>query len=188
MDSMENTSEKEFLPINPIEELINGIRIVHGERADAIIFKALVDAQVQLVVQSPSKCTCDESVGMLCDDHQLAKLSHDLSKHVSKETHSAHSVIRHTLKSWPQFFKEILLENKTFEIRKDDRGFKVGDEILLREWNNESLVYTGYTGRQALLTITYITSVNYWVETDESDIVIMSVKLQSWYRGDDSTN
>ena len=39
----------------------------------------------------------------------------------------------HELKTWPQFFDSIVDGTKTFELRKDDRGFEVGDAVLLRE-------------------------------------------------------
>lgn len=41
----------------------------------------------------------------------------------------------HTLKTWGPYLEAIGLGHKTFEIRKDDRGFRVGDILHLREWN-----------------------------------------------------
>jgi hypothetical protein len=38
----------------------------------------------------------------------------------------------HELKCWPGPFRAIWQGDKTFEIRKDDRGFAVGDELVLR--------------------------------------------------------
>lgn len=35
----------------------------------------------------------------------------------------------HTLKIQPQYFKDILYRHKTFELRKNDRDYKVGDFI-----------------------------------------------------------
>lgn len=40
----------------------------------------------------------------------------------------------HFLKQWPQYFEQIRLKRKTFEIRKDDRGFMLGDQLCLEEW------------------------------------------------------
>lgn len=40
----------------------------------------------------------------------------------------------HDLKSWPEHFRAVSDCSKTFEWRKDDRGFAVGDVLLLREW------------------------------------------------------
>ena len=41
----------------------------------------------------------------------------------------------HDLKTWPQFFDAIACGVKTFELRNDDRGFQVGDVLLLREFD-----------------------------------------------------
>jgi hypothetical protein len=55
------------------------------------------------------------------------------------EKHHYESVSRpgklHALKCWPEFFAAILGGQKRHEVRHDDRGFKVGDRLLLREWD-----------------------------------------------------
>lgn len=57
----------------------------------------------------------------------------------------------HYLKIYPKYFNAVLSGKKTFELRKNDRGFQVGDDILLREWDN-----INYSGRYILTEITYI--------------------------------
>jgi len=42
---------------------------------------------------------------------------------------------------------------KTFEVRKNDRDFKIGDILLLKEWDN---IKNEYTGSSTKYTITYI--------------------------------
>ena len=49
----------------------------------------------------------------------------------------------HELKTWPEFFAGVKSGRKTFEIRKYDRGFKVGDILRLREWDYHAEAYTG---------------------------------------------
>lgn len=51
----------------------------------------------------------------------------------------------HELKTWPFFFEEIIKGTKTFEVRNDDRGFQVGDVLLLREFDNGTKKYSGRT-------------------------------------------
>ena len=50
---------------------------------------------------------------------------------------------KHELKCLPQYFDAVAWQGKRFELRKDDRGYKVGDLVILREWDGEN-----YTGRQ----------------------------------------
>lgn len=59
--------------------------------------------------------------------------------------------MRHELKIHPQYFKAIENGKKYWEIRKNDRNFKVGDIVLLREWDN-----TEYSGKEILVEITYM--------------------------------
>ena len=57
------------------------------------------------------------------------------------------------LKSWPEFFEQTLSNFKDFEIRKNDRGYNVGDILLLREWDPE---WGHYTGRWVKRRVTYM--------------------------------
>lgn len=58
----------------------------------------------------------------------------------------------HELKTWPQFFDAIVDGTKTFELRKDDRGFQVGDVLHLREYD---IANGKYTGRQLCRIVLY---------------------------------
>lgn len=49
----------------------------------------------------------------------------------------------HNLKCWPEFYVEVRSGRKTFEVRKDDRGFKVGDVLILECWDPVAKDYTG---------------------------------------------
>jgi len=59
---------------------------------------------------------------------------------------------KHELKTWPRFFEPLSKGEKTFELRKNDRNFQVGDTLECREWSPDS----GYSGRVAHYRITYI--------------------------------
>lgn len=58
----------------------------------------------------------------------------------------------HELKVWPPYFHDLLTGAKTFEIRKDDRNFQVGDFLILLEWKPDE---ERYTGNSAYFKITY---------------------------------
>ena len=49
----------------------------------------------------------------------------------------------HELKTWPSYFNAVINGIKTFEVRKADRPFKIGDKLLLREWSPKTEQYTG---------------------------------------------
>lgn len=41
----------------------------------------------------------------------------------------------HELKTWPEFFDAVDRGDKTFEVRRDDRSFQVGDRMKLIRWD-----------------------------------------------------
>lgn len=62
-------------------------------------------------------------------------------------------MVTHTLKIHPKSFEPLSLGSKTFEVRKNDRGYGVDDLLHLKEWDPEKKVYTG---RFALRIVTYV--------------------------------
>lgn len=75
---------------------------------------------------------------------------------------------RHELKIEPQYYSAVLAGVKTFEIRRNDRDFKIGDEILLAEFVPEE---NRYTNRELLKQITYITDY-----AQKDGYVVMGIK------------
>lgn len=49
----------------------------------------------------------------------------------------------HNLKTWPLYYSRVIHGFKTVELRKDDREFKVGDTLILEEWDPQMEMYTG---------------------------------------------
>lgn len=49
----------------------------------------------------------------------------------------------HELKIWPMHFSDVQNGRKLFELRRNDRGFEVGDTLILNEWDPETNQYTG---------------------------------------------
>lgn len=67
----------------------------------------------------------------------------------------------HELKVWPDYYERLADGSKTFEVRKDDRGYQTGDTLWLREWKpSGDGVYTrdigSYTGRGMHRTVGFI--------------------------------
>jgi hypothetical protein len=64
--------------------------------------------------------------------------------------------MRHELKCWPPYFESVMDGSKPFELRKNDRDYKYGDELLLREWDpcgQAGGVPGRYTGRELLVEV-----------------------------------
>ncbi len=60
----------------------------------------------------------------------------------------------HELKALPIFFQHIWNGTRTFEVRKNDRDYRIGDTLYLREWSPE----TGYTNRRAWGVVSCMTT------------------------------
>jgi hypothetical protein len=62
-------------------------------------------------------------------------------------------VRRHELKTDPEPFGAVWSGHKRAEFRRDDRPFEVGDDLLLREFDQPS---GAYSGREVVASITHI--------------------------------
>ena len=68
----------------------------------------------------------------------------------------------HHLKTWPVFFRAIRDGEKAFDVREDDRGFAVGDELVLEEfrstgWDDQKGGFPGeHTGEVEVRRVGYI--------------------------------
>jgi hypothetical protein len=74
-------------------------------------------------------------------------------------TEPSKEAVEHELKCWPPFFDVLALGIKTFEYRKDDRGYRAGDTLRLREFNPFEEP-PAYTGREIERRITYVLGSN----------------------------
>lgn len=66
----------------------------------------------------------------------------------------------HHLKIYPDFFESIIDGSKTFEIRKNDRDYHVGDYLYL----NEYFPKKGYSYRFIKVLVTYVFSDSLYVK------------------------
>lgn len=83
----------------------------------------------------------------------------------------------HALKTEPQFFEAVINGSKTFEVRKNDRDFHVGDYLALNELDDTC---EGYTGRSVLLKTTYIL---YDERFCKPEYVIIGFEISNVFRG-----
>jgi hypothetical protein len=59
----------------------------------------------------------------------------------------------HHLKTWPEPFQAVVDGKKRYEVRFNDRGYEVGDTLVLQEWVPTE---ERYTGREFLVGVLYI--------------------------------
>lgn len=81
----------------------------------------------------------------------------------------------HELKTWDEFMMDIATGKKPFEVRKNDRGYSVGDVLLLNGWNQNKEVHTG---RVIEAEVTYILNGGAWGVMD--GYVVMGIKVRSY--------
>ena len=82
--------------------------------------------------------------------------------------------MHHTLKTWVEPFEFVWDGRKTYEIRKNDRDFNVGDIVKLAEWDRDK---EEFTGRYIEGPITLLTSGD-WGIPDE--LIIFSFERKLW--------
>lgn len=79
--------------------------------------------------------------------------------------------MKHELKIWPQYYCRVADGSKTFEVRKNDRGFQPGDDVVLREydpdeeWSEDDHFGTNfgkgvYSGNKMAFKIGYVLSID----------------------------
>ena len=84
----------------------------------------------------------------------------------------------HNLKTWPEYFKEVVRGRKLFEIRKNDRNFQKGDILNLQEYEPKK---NRYTGVSACFRVIYILSGGqFGVETDNVVMGITPINRAKW--------
>lgn len=70
----------------------------------------------------------------------------------------------HVLKIWPGSFDAVASGCKTHDVRCNDRDFKVGDQLVLKEWVPVGTDCSdgSFTGRCVLRRVTYVTPGGSW--------------------------
>lgn len=85
--------------------------------------------------------------------------------------------MNHDLKCHYMYYEKVIeadvRQRKTVEIRKNDRGYQVGDTLTLREWDPDD--HAG-TGRYAQVLVTHMVGAP-WME---EGMVALSILLQDF--------
>lgn len=76
----------------------------------------------------------------------------------------------HKLKTWPDAFYAMWEGCERFELRKDDRGFTVGDVLLLQEW--DASMRHKYTGAWIRAKVTFILRAGVFPGLEEGHVVM----------------
>ena len=74
----------------------------------------------------------------------------------------------HERKIQPQYFDAVRSGKKTFEFRRNDRDFHMGDYLALNEWDG------AYTGRTELVEVKYIFNPNN-IMACSGNYIVMSI-------------
>lgn len=135
-----------------LSKLQNG-KIPPAKEKLNISLAQILDVPSEKLINAAYLKKAPESVKRLLDTKQEENVST-----LGKRTHD--------LKITPQYFEPVMQGIKPFEIRKNDRDYKVGDVLVLREWNGNK-----YTGNSITKEITYITDYE-----QQPGYIVMAIK------------
>jgi hypothetical protein len=79
----------------------------------------------------------------------------------------------HAVKIAPYWLNAFLYEGKSFEIRKDDRGYLVGDKLLLQGYDENE-----YTGCEHVAVINFIVTHSDFPSGLKKGYIAMAITLQ----------
>jgi hypothetical protein len=77
--------------------------------------------------------------------------------------------MQHELKTLPEYWHRVNTLQKRFEIRRNDRDYREGDRLILREWTEAG----GYTGNYLRANVVYITAFQ-----QQPGFVVMGIELE----------
>lgn len=79
----------------------------------------------------------------------------------------------HELKIMPKYFDDVVFNNKNFEIRRNDRGFKPNDILILREYDQVKK----YTGCKARCKVLYVLEDKDFPQGIQEGYCVMGIKV-----------
>jgi hypothetical protein len=82
---------------------------------------------------------------------------------MSDKQQESKEITVHELKCWPEYFQQVKTGAKNFELRLNDRDYKTGDILHLKEWNlkgynsvSPNELVGEYTGDELRVKVKYI--------------------------------
>lgn len=82
-----------------------------------------------------------------------------MERHTAQKPGVDRHPMEHRVKSWPELFEATLSGSKRHEMRRaTDRNYRVGDLLVLQEYDP---VERTYSGRELRMRITYVTSAEF---------------------------
>ena len=116
---------------------------------------AALDAVRPLLAPSgrDAACTCPNAIGSGPGGRTVVGGTYDpeCPQHggpFGRDTAAESGETVHDLKVWPQFFDALADDSKPFEVRRDDRGFQVGDLLRLNEWDPDTREHGRFVRRR----------------------------------------
>lgn len=85
---------------------------------------------------------------------------------------------KHSVKIIPAYFDAVKNGLKTFEIRKLDRDYQIGDTLILSEWQPETLSAGSYTGRRVYVIILYILTHDLFPDGIKDGYGILGIRVE----------
>ena len=85
----------------------------------------------------------------------------------------------HKLKLFPEYFDAVVNGIKTFEIRKNDRDYKVGDTLRLYEFDPEEEEFSRLPEKRTCnVAVTYILTHEDFPDGIPEDYCVMGIRLR----------
>ena len=81
-------------------------------------------------------------------------------------------------KAWPEMFQKVLDGDKTFDLRLADFACKIGDILMLKEWDPETKQYTGRTVEKEISYVLKTKDLKFWSqeETEKYGFQVLALK------------
>ena len=114
-------------------------------------------------------------------------MTHNDIPNDDQKINSLDPVVRrsHILKTWPVYFDALWDGQKTFEIRKNDRGYQAGDRLVLQEYDPER---GAYLDREIHADVTYRMPGGRWGVAEDYCVMALRIIRRRWRQTPNTIN